>query len=263
MPVLLARRLLLLLLLATACAPADRPPTASLNGLDATLDTGDSSALERGWRPVDHPDGPAFLWGEGPDDGVQLVLRSTDDDEWTLGVGIIRDGSPLATRSERKWFGRPGWVPVLLAGPRTDGTPPLDAIDGDTLALALAGSPEHGCQENDLQVAIHVDAETRDIDMAVWGVPYLALPPGPLVVTDAEGRSRVTPHPDSAWVGTTVESLDAGDALGGVTVLLDPPSPWLQLQGHEDFTEVDLDHSCEVPDFKGAAIWVDMPGGPP
>jgi hypothetical protein len=61
--------------------------------------------------------------------------------------------------------------------------------------------------------------------------------------------------PGSAYEYTDFSGLVADTAtLGTLYLHADPPLPWFQLQYHDGFLEVDMDHSCEDPLFTEANL---------
>lgn len=220
--------LVFVLVLLGACAPASEEPPGPA------------------WAPVDDPAGPA--WGLAEDPAWVVAVADDTAGTYTRGVYVRHDDAVLATWTTRAWLDDEGWVPLVLALPRTDGTA-LGRVDGDTLVLALDGSDEHGCPAHDLEARVTVGPD--GVSLALAGIPYLALPrAGTLTVADTDGR----------WTGDADDlGVDESEVFAGVTALgadaLQPdgplltaeePLPWLQIEGHDGFLEVDFDHGCEA-----------------
>lgn len=238
--------LLALWSLLTGCAPPPTAPAADTGGLQS------APAGPSGWVADPGAPGTAWLWGDG-----QLRLHVAADDEGprTRGVWIEREGRPLASPLPSSQL-----APLLIATPRSDGTPPLRRLDGDRIVLALAGSAEHGCPRDSLEVAVDVDPEDGSLTLLASGVPYLLLDAVPvLVVRDAATPAAVLPGPGSDWTSDAVQRLAGRTGGQAVGVEFRSPPPWMQLQRHGQALELDLDHSCEDPSFDAGFLAIRVP----
>lgn len=263
---LLAALFLLLLLLLTGCTVRSSAP----DPLQATH-LPCSTLLERGfacqgeppsspaWAAIDHPEGEAWQWEEDPT--LLAVLVSPDEQGpsgWTPGLYLLHGDQVLGFEGWREWLGDTGWMPVLLVFPRSDGT---DAWEEDgALHLGLAGSAEHGCPSDALEAVIRPRLHQEGVELVVElrGVPYLALPDAPVEVRDHGEWRQVDPE-ELAEEGSV--ELSGFSALvqeegptGELRLLAGSEVPWLQLQHHDGFIEVDFDHGCEVEGFTGATL---------
>lgn len=236
--------LLALWVLLTGCAPTPLPPGPTGGALTTDPPTG--------WRAMPDAPHPTWSWGDGH---VQLSVADTDTDARTRGVWIEVDGEPLASPLPSGHL-----APLLIATSRADATPPLRWAEGDRLVLALAGSTEHGCPADGLEVAVDVDPTDGGLTLLVSGVPYLLLDAVPVFVGQAGAPTRaVLPADGEDW--TTDRAVRAGGRSGGrpVAVGFRAPPPWLQLQRHGPALELDLDHSCEEPGFDAAFLSIQVP----
>lgn len=225
--------------------------------VDVAVDWDDSDLVLQespGWRAAAEPN--TWMWTGGRDVVVRLVPESVGDE--TFGLYIEVDGAPLATWSEREWADSPGWIPLLLVGTPAAGP---NADLGGALTLDVVGSEEHGCS-GAATVSIDVRAERLVVD--VVGTPYMAVPAaGMLTVVDAAGAASVAGADvdlDRSRAFTDFELLTiSGGDFDGLRIVADEPVPWFQVQGHSDFVEFDVDHSCEQPDFQAAGMRISLP----
>ncbi len=207
-------------------------------------------APSTGFSKAHDPRGPAWSWDQDP--RLRVVLFHGHDSH---GLRIEFDGDALVSGPADADGG--DRLPVVLVWPRSDGTPPLAADDSPGLHLLLAGSAEHGCPTDDLELDL-LPSWTDDglqLDITFDGIPYMTLPQvGRILSVDSQGQ-HVTDPQDLVTGRTSFEHdgfqrLKAvGTPLGTVELWVDEPLPWLQLQGHDSFVEVDVDHSCEEPGF--------------
>jgi hypothetical protein len=228
------------------------PPAIALD--TGALDTAMSSTPPgpQGWavdpRDPDH----AWRWGAGE---IRVSVADTDIGDRTRGLWIEIDDVPVAARLPSGQS-----VPLVIAGTRTDGTPPLLRIDGDRLVLALAGSTEHGCPRDALALAVDVDPERGRLHLLVAGVPYILLDAEPVLIAGEGGaRAAVLPGPGQSWTSDRVRT--AWGRVGGrpVGLAFRASPPWLQLQRHGPALEMDLDHGCEEPSFNGSFLSIQVP----
>jgi hypothetical protein len=208
---------------------------------------------DAGWRAASEPN--TWLWTGDRDVVVRLVPESVGDE--TFGLYIEVDGAPLASWSEREWAGTPGWIPLLLVGTPSAGA---NADLSGALTLDVIGSDEHGCN-GATTVAIDVRAGRLVVD--VVGTPYMALPSaGVLTAVDAAGASSIAGSDvvaDRSREYNDFESLAvSGGDFDGLRIVADQPVPWFQVQGHSDFIELDLDHSCEQEGFVAAGMRISL-----
>ncbi|MCB9777149.1 MAG: hypothetical protein H6742_01130 [Alphaproteobacteria bacterium] len=227
----------LALLLLPACQ--DAPPPAST-----------------GWIAVDETS-----WVSLADPTLRVWLSRDAD---VPGLFIARGDRLLAFETD---YGLgPVQLPVLLIGPRADGTPAQAADPSPGLHLLLAGSAEHGCPADDLELDLRAFPEggrTR-LELSISGVPYLALPAeGRISVVDAEGVHDLDAAPHSEGGDLQCDGMELlvseSPALGTVWVAASEPVPWFQVQGHADapgLIELDMDHSCEDPAWTAAELAV-------
>lgn len=230
----------LLTLALTACHPAD-------------LETGpavrlDLDGLHRtGFVEVPDERGPSWAWQVDPSLRVTL-----SEDPAIPGLFVERAGRSLAFEAD--WGLGPMVLPVLLVGQRSDGESPLAADDSPGLHLLLAGSAEHGCPPDDLELDLvpRLDGDRVAVEIHLSGMPYLALPPaGTIRVADADGVQVIDAASHEAALGDLQVGgfrwlLAEGGPLGTISLASEEPLPWLQLQGHSGLVEVDVDHSCEA-----------------
>lgn len=223
----------LLALLLVACAP---PVTAP------------QPAAGTGFTAVADPRGPAWTWDADPT--LQVTLYT--DPALPPGLLVQRGASSLDLPVD---YGLgPMDLPLIIVGPRADGTPPLAADPSPGLHLLLAGSTEHGCPADDLELDLLPVAQGDRVLVLVQisGVPYLALPADGRITTDsAQGEvgldaAEVAPEGASIELSQVRALSVRGSSLGDLALRAEPPVPWAQLQGHGDFIEVDFDHSCEA-----------------
>jgi len=242
---------LVVLLLCFLCAGCTFPPPADVAWLDTGGLGADDPALE-GWVPDPGRPGSAWTWGGGR---VRLSVEARDGEERTRGVWIERDGRPLASALPSGQR-----VPLLVATPRSDGSPIARAVQGDRLVLALDGSTEHGCPVDALDVAVDVDPTDGTVTVLVAGVPYVILDANPVIVVEAPHEVQaVLPDPGGDWISDRVVRLMGTSGGRPVRVGFAEPPPWLQLQRHGPALEVDLDHSCEQRDFEAGLMSIRIP----
>lgn len=197
------------------------------------------------WAPAGfsaeaHPAGQAWRWLGDAD--VLLVLADEGAHEWMAGLHVIHSGQSLSTWSTED----SRWYPLLLAWP--NGAP--FTIE-NTVVAPLSGSSEHDCDpETWAFFTVSTDSAGHlDVHLTVEGMPYLILPRDGLLqhvngAPQSVGLATLTG--EQVWHGVTSVELDL--PWGGLR--LESPEtgiPWLQLQGHPDFVEVDFDHSCDAP----------------
>lgn len=240
--------LLCLWALLAGCAPAPDAP-----------DTG--AAALRGASPGDHPppgwaidpDAPHPTWTWGGD-AVRVSVAGTEHGDRTRGLWIELGGAPLGARLPSGQA-----APLLILTPRSDGTPPLRQLDGGRLLLSLAGSTEHGCPADAVEVALSVDAAAGRLSLLVHGVPYLLFDAIPVLV-DREGATlaAVLPAPGESWESGDVRRVVGRVGGRAVRVGFQAAPPWLQLQRHGHALELDLDHGCEDPSFDASFLAIDM-----
>lgn len=231
-------------ILVGACAPGG--VTVTDFGSAVAFDDPDASPTT-GFVPVDDERGPAWVWITDPT--LQVTLPA---DSSSPGLHVEHGDRSLSFDAD---FGDgPSSLPVLLVGARADGTDPLAADRSPGLHLLLAGSTEHGCPADDLELDLQVTPAGRQVqlDVHISGMPYLALQPqGTITVIDDQGTHTVDAAQHVADGGdlqlSGFRSLRAeGSDLGTVSLTADQPLPWFQLQGHSGLVEVDMDHSCEA-----------------
>jgi hypothetical protein len=220
-----------------------------------------------GWSPSTHPAGPSWVWNEDP--ALQVVLA--DDAApapWGRGLYFIYDGQVHGMLLSNHYTCEPRWSPLILVTPR--GSDPL--ISGtDDLVLAVNGSEANGCEERGYHLAtatVSAQATSTGIDItaAVDGTAYLAFPPtGTVEVEHAGGPSSYTAAglvingrlSGQTFMGQSVTgATSSGSDLGAITLSFSPALPWFQVEGGSQcgsppsgFVEVDMDHSCEDPNF--------------
>lgn len=208
-----------------------------------------------GFSVADDDRGPAWTWDHDPSLRVVLLQRSD------LPPGLmVQHGDRTLSMPVDYGLG-PMDLPVLLVFPRSDGAEPLAADDSPGLHLLLAGSDEHGCPADDLELDLWVqpDGDELRVDVLVSGVPYLALPPDARITVVDDGGARVLEADQVCADGASLElsglrRLSVTDSsLGPLELSVQGALPWAQLQGHGDFIEVDFDHSCEQSDSFTAA----------
>ena len=221
-------------------------PSADTGGIKETLPSAE------GWTADPESPGTAWSWGGGE---VRLSVAGGDSETRTRGIWIERNdhalGSPFPSGQR---------VPLLIATPRTDGTPVLRAMEGDRIVLSLDGSTEHGCPVDALDVSIDVDPWTGGIVILASGVPYLMLDANPVLVVEEERPLQaVLPPPGEDWTSDSVTRLIGTSGGWPVRIGFPAAPPWLQLQRHGASVEVDLDHSCEQAGFDRALMSIRIP----
>ncbi|MFT4978968.1 MAG: hypothetical protein ACI8S6_004878 [Myxococcota bacterium] len=235
---------MLTLTLSMACAPVtqDSEPAGGLAPMQAEAAGGEVVP----WSEVAHRAGRAWRWhgaDEGEDEIEVVVVEGAE--QWTDGFYIRRGEALLATWSSREWAEEAGWVPLLLVG--FDEEP---FTVGDTIVFQGRGSSEHGCDGVTwLFITFSLDEEgTLGVEVAAEGMPYFALPAeGALVAADGvavEGVDLATLEASIVLDG--VRSAELALPWGPLRIEAEEAIPWMQLQPHEDFVELDLDHSCEI-----------------
>lgn len=254
--------LCLLALLGSACEPQELRP----GDPDAPLAA--PAPPDSGWLSVDHAEGEAWEWA--PDPSLRVILvhppEPGTERDWTPGLYVEWGEELVGFETTRAWREDTGLVPLLVASPRSEGTEAH--VDGDALVLGLNGSEEHGCPADALEVRIspRTGAPASGVLVEVSGVAYFLLPPEPLWL-ECGGEWTELSFEELEELG----SIEVGDwsrlgqhseAVGEVYLWPVGEVPWFQLQHHEGLVEVDLDHSCEDPDFTGASLsLVVVPGG--
>lgn len=233
----------LLTLASTACTELDRAvPASPVDEIPAS-----SSPPVADFVSVLDARGPAWAWRQDP--SLRVVLSA---DPSAPGLRVEHGARSLSVATD---LGQ-GVVdlPVLLVFARSDGTEPLAADPSPGLHLLLAGSAEHGCPADDLELDLvpRVDGEGLVLDVHISGVPYLALPPqgtlwvaGADGVQEVDGPSHAREHGDFQAAGFRWLQVEGGD-FDALHLASAEPMPWFQLQGHGDMIEVDFDHSCEA-----------------
>lgn len=197
-------------------------------------------AAEIPFVEVAHRAGRAWRWQPQPDVEIAAV---SDVEQWTRGLYLSRGDDQLAVWSDRPWDALAGWVPMLLVVP--DGDP---FTVGNTIVFPVQGSAEHGC---DPETWVFITFELLDDDavgvtIEIEGMPYLALPTdGQITALNGAPMAQPFPQGKEELVMVAVSSLELSLPWGPVVMTAAEPIPWLQLQGQDDFTEVDADHSCE------------------
>jgi len=224
-----------------ACAPLDTAtPADTASGHFpkpfSERDTSEDTAprFERDALDV----GQAWRWLG--DEDVEIIIVPEPSGEWEDGIYICRGEDMLATWSQRPWADTPGWVPMLLVG--LDGEP--YTIE-DTLVIKAIGSAEHGADPETwvLITPTHRDDGSVGVAVEIDGMPYLAMPPDSSV-EQLNGDPVRIPGEEGA-VLEDVRSVRLATPWGALGFALEQPVPWMQLQPHEDFLELDFDHSAE------------------
>lgn len=199
-----------------------------------------------GFVPV--PDERGYAWAWQEDRSLRVVLYTGDV------PGLLVERGERALGSWTDWGTGPQFLPIVLAAPRSDGTPPLAADASPGLHLLLAGSAEHGCPADDLEVDVQPrrDGDEVVVELSINGIVYFALPTdGVVIVSSAEGQTLIDAETvcqqqasqefaDFQWLRSE------GTELGPLELTAHSPVPWFQVQGHSGLLEVDYDHSCEA-----------------
>lgn len=251
----------LLACLGLACEPASAPRGEGVVGEEA-------APAAEGWLALDHPEGEAWEWAADPSLRVVLVHPPEEGAarDWTPGLYVLWGEEILGFETTRTWRQDVGLVPLLVAGPRSDGTEAH--VEEGALVLGLSGSEEHGCPPDALEVRVSPRAEApgAGVLLEVEGVAYFLLPPETLWL-EAGGRWRELTIVELEELGS-IEMSDwsrlrqGSEQLGELYLWPQEAVPWFQLQHHEGLVEVDLDHSCEAPDFQLPTLsLVVVPGG--
>lgn len=190
--------------------------------------------------------GHAWAWQEDPSLRV-VLLRGPEV------PGLLVERGERALALEADWGLGPMQLPVLLLSPRSDGTEPLAADDSPGLHLLLAGSAEHGCPADDLELDLlpRRDGDELVLEIHISGIPYLALPTeGLITVADDLGVAQI----EAQQVCEQQSSQEfqgfrwlryEGPTLGLIDIQAESEVPWFQVQGHSGLVELDMDHACE------------------
>jgi hypothetical protein len=202
-----------------------------------------------GFIRVQDDRGHAWTWLEDP--SLRVVLYNTPD---VPGLLIERGDRSLSFVAD--WGLGPKQLPVLLVTPRSDGTDPLAADDSPGLHLLLAGSAEHGCPADDLELDLvpRWDGDELILDIRISGILYLALPTEGLVtvaddlgVVQIEAQQVCQQQASQEFEGFRWLRYE-GHQLGVIDLHAAQPMPWFQVQGHSQLVELDMDHACEAAD---------------
>ncbi len=279
--------LFLLVAVPPCCVPADElvdvgETSGGGGGAEWLVDGGaalhtseDATPPGSGWSRAPHPRG--LLWERSTPavgDLRALVVQSPADS----GVGAPESGlylslagdDWLSAEVERPWRGDVGPVPLVLVGMEA-GSPAWVEMEGDSLELGLVGSPEHGCDPEPGDVRVR-ELPGMALEVAFSVVPYLALPLDSQVsVALADGARRdlegdlhgLRPGESLVLEGALRVEATHGAHLVGVEAEVDGKAglPWVQLQRHEGFWEVDFDHGCERVDPEELIIFLDVERG--
>jgi len=237
--------------LGAACIPGTAPDRPPLLAATAT-----APPRSTGFVPVADPRGQAWAWRA--DSSLRVVLST---DPGAPGVLVEHGDRQLAVDTDLG----DGTValPVLLVFAREDGTDPVAADPSPGLHLLLAGSPEHGCPLDDLELDLLPVSGAGELGLRlhISGIPYLALPPqGTITVAGAEGEQTIDAQEHEAQLGDLQLHgfswlRSEGSGLGSITLRARTEVPWFQLQGHMGLIEVDMDHSCAAdPPIRSAEL---------